>query len=185
MRIVLITSAFPPKWLGGTEIATCNIANHLVKRGHEVHILTARDEGMPKTTIDGKLYVTRIDKRSIKIIGVFEFWLNLFLAIRKINPDIVHSQGIMIYIPAFLSKLILKKPTVLWGRGSDVYSSWRFKKEILRVILSNTNAIIALTGDMRDAMCQLVSKDIVIIPNGINFEKIKYKIVGFPKDPNK
>lgn len=38
MRIAILTSLFPPKWLAGTEIATYNIAKQLAQKGHVVHI---------------------------------------------------------------------------------------------------------------------------------------------------
>ena len=46
MKIVIIIGLFPPKWLAGTEIATYNLAEHLAKRRHEIHVITSHDEGL-------------------------------------------------------------------------------------------------------------------------------------------
>ena len=45
MRVAILVSWLPPKWLAGTEIATYNIAEFLTKSGHEVHIVTGLDKG--------------------------------------------------------------------------------------------------------------------------------------------
>jgi len=45
MKIAIVTHYFLPKYLAGTEIATLNIAHHLVRKGHEVHIITWLDKG--------------------------------------------------------------------------------------------------------------------------------------------
>ena len=46
MKIALIVTVFPPKWLAGTEIASYNIAKYFAKKGHEVHVITSLDEGI-------------------------------------------------------------------------------------------------------------------------------------------
>ena len=63
MKIAILVSLFPPKWLAGTEIATYNIAKHLVKRGHEVHVITSLDEGLPKQSVEDGFHVHRIRRR--------------------------------------------------------------------------------------------------------------------------
>lgn len=41
MRILIISNLFPPDFVGGYEIACCDIARGLAKRGHEIHVLTS------------------------------------------------------------------------------------------------------------------------------------------------
>lgn len=40
MKIAIIVAAFPPRWLGGTEVATYSIAKHLAKFGRGIHVVT-------------------------------------------------------------------------------------------------------------------------------------------------
>jgi glycosyltransferase involved in cell wall biosynthesis len=60
MRLAIILYKFPPKWLAGTEITTYNLAEQLAKRGHEIHVITSRDEGLPHLDKEHGFYVHRI-----------------------------------------------------------------------------------------------------------------------------
>ena len=68
MKISIFVPFFPPKRFGGYEIASDNIANYLTKAGHEVHILTSLDKGLPKESIKDGFYVHRVFRPMIKII---------------------------------------------------------------------------------------------------------------------
>jgi glycosyltransferase involved in cell wall biosynthesis len=58
MRIAILVWRFPPRWIAGTEIATYNIVKHLVKRGHEVHVVTSWDKGLRKRSFEqGFLFI--------------------------------------------------------------------------------------------------------------------------------
>ena len=171
MKIMILVLFFPPKWLAGTELAAYNIAKYLVKIGHEVTVITSYDEGLlNKNKIEG-FEVYRISYSKIRIFGLFIFWLKIFHIIWKINPEIIHVQGLGMSIPALLSKKILKIPYVISGRGFDVYYSWRFKNLISKLGLNNSNISIALTEDMKKEMEEYTNKKIVVIPNGINIQK--------------
>jgi len=171
MKIAIIINLFPPKWLAGTEIATYNLAEHLAKRGHEIHAITSHDEGLPNFDKENGFYIHRIAWPKIRIIGVFLFWLQIFLKIRTIKPDIVQVQAISIGIPAFLAKKILKIPYIVWGRGSDVYLPGRFMRITSKPILYDADAVLALTEDMRQKMKGIVDREIFVVPNGINLEQ--------------
>ena len=171
MRIAILVSGFPPKWLAGTEIATYNIAKYLARSGHEVHVITSLDEGLPKESMEKGFYVHRIFLRKIRFIGIMSFWIKIFWHLKKIKPDIVHVQSIGIGIPAFLSKKILKKPYIVWGRGSDIYLPDKFTKSISKLVLKNADAVIALTEDMKREIKKIYGRDIFVIPNGIDLNK--------------
>ena len=57
MKIAILVSGFVPNILGGTEIATYYIAKHLAQRGHDVHVITQREKGMPKKSIMTLLHI--------------------------------------------------------------------------------------------------------------------------------
>lgn len=168
MKIAIMIPLFPPKWLAGTEIATYNIAKHLARRGHEVHVITALDTGLPKESTEEGIYVHRIFWQKIRFVGVISFWTKVFLVLRKVNPDIIHAQSIGICIPAFIAKKLLRKPYVVWGRGSDVYLPGKFTKSISKLVLKNANTVIALTDDMKREMQNICSREVSVIPNGID-----------------
>lgn len=173
MKIIILVSLFPPKSLAGTEIATYNIAKHLAKRGHEVHIITQHDRGLPKETLEKGFRVHRISIPKIKLGGLLLYALKGLLLIKRLNPDIVHAQNILMGLACILAKKLFRIPCVVWGQGSDVYLPWKFKWLISKFVLSNADALIALTEHMKKKMYDLLGyerNDVFIIPNGIDLE---------------
>jgi len=177
MKIVILVSSFPPKWLGGMEIATQNIARYLAKDGNEVHVVTSLDSGLPEEIQKDNFFIHGASYPKIKILGTIIFWIKCFFLIKKINPEIVHSQTIQMGSPSFLAKKFWGIPYIVYCRGSDVYFPWKFKKIISKMVFNSADAIIALTDDMRNELKKYCKKDIIVIPNGIDLEKFK----GFSK----
>ena len=162
---------FPPKWLAGIEIASYNMAELLAKRGHEVHVVTSLDEGMPKEGFEKGFYIHRLPKGRVRLAGAFIFSLDMVRMIWKINPDIIHVQSFGIAFPALISKKILHIPYVICGHGTDVYHPDWFTKLILKTIIINADSVIALTEDMKKAMQIIYNRDVSVIPNGINLNE--------------
>lgn len=173
MRIAILVQAFPPRHLAGMEIATYNIAKHLVRRGHEVHVITSLDEGLSRESMEDGFYVHRITLPKVRFLRIILFWIKVLMALKKIKPDIVHAQSIGVGTSGFLVKSFLKKPYVVWGRGSDVYRSWMFKKPISKLVLKNADAVIALTEDMKKEIEMICNKNVFVIPNGIDIKRFK------------
>jgi len=182
MKIAIIINLFPPKWLSGTEIATYNLAEHLAKRGHEIHVITSHDDELPNFDKENGFYIHRIAWPKIRIIGVLSFWLKIFLKIRTIKPDIVQVQALSIGIPAILTKKILKIPYIVWGRGDDVYLPGRFIRITSKPILQNANAVLALTEDMREKMAKVTDREIFVVPNGINLNQFTERSLTIVKE---
>lgn len=171
MKIAILVFYFPPKGLAGTEIATYNIARQLAKRGHEVHVITSLDEGLPREGMEQGFYVHRLGWRRLRFVGIISFWLKIVRVLRKIEPDIVHSQGMG--MPGFLAKKFFKKPYLVWERGTEVYSPGLFARLLSKLVLRNANAVIALTKDMKREMQRTCKRDILVIPNGIDLERFE------------
>ena len=179
MRIVILITQFLPKWVGGTEVATYNIAKKLSEKGHEVHIITSLDQGCLNYEYLDNFIIHRVNVYKIKFFGFLTFHINAFKELIKINPDIVVAQGILSCFPAFILNC-LGKPYVVWGRGNDVYidlknNLWRFFSFIL---LNKANAVIALTYDMKKKLSSIRGDDVYVIGNGITLEKFS----GIKKD---
>jgi len=184
MRIALIIALFPPKWLAGTEIATYNLAKHLAKQAHEVHVITSLDENLPSNSMIDGFNVHRIkcpqfrivkhnsgvERPKIRVYAAFIFFVKTMVALHELNPDIIHVQGIDIGIIGFFSKFILRKPYGVWGRGDDVYLPWPFKGFISKMVLRSALVAISLTDDMKNKMCDLHEREIIMIPNGIDID---------------
>ena len=185
MKIAILVGLFPPKWLAGTEIATYNLADHLARRGHEVHILTSHDAGLPEFSEENGFYIHRIAWPKIRFVGVITFWAKICLKIQKIKPDIVHSQSLLYGIPAVVAKKTLKIPYVVWGQGSDVYLPGRFTRMTSKPILQNADAVLALTEDMKEKMREIYEREISIVSNGIDLEGFKISPGGKERDSAK
>lgn len=173
MKIAIITYHFLPNWLGGIEVATNYMAKELVKRGHEVHIITSYDENLPKISKENGYYIHRLTCRKVVFVGVILFWINIFFSLKKIDPELVHVQSIGNGIPAYLAKIIMKKPYLVWGHGSDVYLPWRFKWIISKIVIENAGIVVALSEDMRKRIKKKDDKNIIVLPNGIDIELFK------------
>jgi len=76
-------------------------------------------------------------------------------------------------MPGFLAKKLLRKPYLVWCRGSGVYLPWRFKRAGLGLALRNADAVIALTKDMKREIQKICNREIIVIPNGIDLERFQ------------
>ena len=118
MKIAIIVWAFPPKWLGGTEIASYNIARTLVQMGHEVHIITSLDKGLPRESTEAGFYIHRVKVIHKPILFALSFSMPTFLAVKKIKPDILHVHYAGFF--GFLGALSGFHPLILSAMGSDI-----------------------------------------------------------------
>jgi len=173
MKIAILVGLFPPKWLAGTEIATYNLASHLARRGHEVHVITSHDAGFPEFSEENGFSVHRIAWPKIRFIGILTFWAKICLKIRKIKPDIIHAQSLGVAVPTLISERILKIPYVIWGQGSDIYLPGKFTRMTSKPMLQNADAVLALTEDMKQKMQEICDRDISVVPNGIDLERFE------------
>ena len=48
MHVLILSPFFPPNYIGGAEIAACELARWLVRNGHRVSVLTAAADGVPE-----------------------------------------------------------------------------------------------------------------------------------------
>ena len=185
MKVAIIVTLFPPVWLAGTEIATCNLAENLAKRGHEIHVITSLDEGLPKESCEKGVDVHRLPRIKVRFFGVFAFWIEIVRTVRKIKPDIVHVQSLSIATPALISKRILEIPYLVWGRGTDVYLPDWFTKLTAKIIMKNADSLLALTENMKQKMREMCDRDISVVPNGIDLERFKISSGGKKGDSAK
>ena len=173
MKIAILTPLFPPKHLAGLEIAAYNIAKHLSRRNHEVHVITTLDKSLPKESREEDFFVHRFKTSKIPILRTVLYYIKSFFVVKKINPDIVHVQTIYLSLSGLLIKKFLRKSYVVYGRGSDVYLPWRFKNIISKPILKNANGVIVLTEDMKREIQKICNRDVFVIPNGIDLGRFE------------
>lgn len=176
MRIAILTVGFPPGSIGGTEIASFNIAKELAKRGHEVHVMTTGDkERRGDQRGDFHIhYIQHAIAPTASTLGAISYSVKAVIQIKRIDPDVVHAQSFYREgLSAFLARKLLKKPYCIWCQGADIYLPWRFKKVASRLFLRRANAIIALTQDMKEKIQEVCKRDASVIPNGVDLEKFQ------------
>lgn len=171
MKIAILVWGFPPKRLAGAEIAAYNIARHLARKGYEVHVITSLDKGLPKEGVEQGFHVHRIGFPKIKFLGIAIFRFKILLTLRKVNPDLVHGQGTGISWSAFFAKKLLKKPYIVWRRGIDIGLDGLFTRPLSRLVIKKADAVIALTEDMKREIQAINNREVLVIPNGIDFER--------------
>lgn len=117
MKILILTHYFQPH-IGGIEIIAYNQAKEIVKRGHQITIITSKIGEEPEEEIIDGIKVKRV-----KAWNFFEdrlgiafpvFSLNLFSVLKEEikNKDVIHVHGVWCMpslLGAFIAKLYNKK----------------------------------------------------------------------------
>ncbi|MCP4607488.1 MAG: glycosyltransferase family 4 protein [Planctomycetes bacterium] len=172
MKIVIIVGRFPPRWLGGMEIATYAVAKQLAQRGHDVHVITTLDKGLQKESLESGFHLHRISYPRIRILNLLVLYAKAILLIKRIDPDLVHAQGTLTGSMPLVGRKILRKPYVVWSHGYvDLFIP--VKRTISRWALKNANAVIALTDHMKSEIQKICDRDVLVIPNGIDAERFE------------
>lgn len=175
MKIAILIHHYLPKWQGGAEEATAHLAHYLAARNHDVHIITSLDGGLPKEGVESGVHVHRIHWPNLRLVGFVLFGFKFLSTVRRIDPHVILVQGISLGLFGFFAKRILKKPYVAWGHGEISSLHYLFKKQINTVVLKDADVVIALTDDMKKVMQRYCSRNISVIPNGVEvkpFEQI-------------
>jgi len=190
MKILILTHYFQPH-IGGIEIVAYNQAKEIVKRGHQVTIITSKiGEEAEQEIIDG-IKVIRV-----KAWNFFEnhfgvpypiFYPKLLLRLKEEikDNDVINTHGI-VWMQSFFSAIIsriFQKPIVLNQHNTYI----NYKNPILRLIekiadktigrytLNSANQIIAVSEETKKYVLSIAKKlnNISILYNGVNFKRFK------------
>ncbi len=190
MKIAYIYDAVYPWIKGGAERRIWEISRRLVERGHEVHWFGIKwwneDDVIIKDGVylhgvcePKDLYVKR--RRSTK--EAIYFAQKILFPLLKEDFDVIDCQ-VFPYFPCFTAKICssLKRiPLVItWHEVWDDYwyeylgKKGAFGKVVERMAVRLTDKMIAVSERTRKDLERVgVRKEIKLIPNGIDFEKIE------------
>ncbi len=172
MRVAILISRLPALGLGGgTEVSTYNLARHLAKRGHEIHVITTLEDGLPRESFEAGFYIHRRRVIARPVLGFISYFINAFRATRSIAPDLVHAQTIALALDALLIKKLLKKRYLAWARGSDIYLPPRFYRRFYKFALREASVLVAQTEDEKELMQKIHYREIEVVPSGIDPER--------------
>jgi len=190
MKVLILTHYFQPH-IGGIEIVAYNQAKEIIKRGHQVTIITSKvGEETEQEIIDG-IKVIRV-----KALNFFEnhfgvpypiLYPKLLLRLNEEikESDVINTHGI-VWMQSFFGAIISRiyqKPIVLNQHNTYI----NYKNPILRLIetiadktigrytLNSADHIIAVSEETKKYVLSIAKKlnNISILYNGVNFKRFK------------
>lgn len=181
MKIVQVVHAFPPD-IGGIESHVLNLSRELVKKGHDVTVVTSKTKGATANeNIDG-MQVIRYTSISLPLFSSVKIIPCLTPRLMLLDADVYHSHGYGSTQPFFtsLATLFKRKPFVftLHGyprlKGISGLFKWFYSNIPARVFLSIASAVITVTdATIPDIRREVDNKKIVSIPNGVDFSRFR------------
>ncbi len=189
MRILVVIYEFPPVGGGGGQVAR-DICHGLVKSGHEVRVLTAHLNDLPRQEqIDG-FQVTRIPSwrrqaYEADLLAMTGFVISGSIAglreIRRWRPDLIHVHFAVPSGPvAWVLSRYLKIPYVLTAHLGDVpggvpekTKNWfRWFYPFTPQIWRDASHAVAVSEYTRQLAKKHYPVDIQVIPNGVDLNRL-------------
>lgn len=193
MKIAFLSDSIYPYNKGGKETRSYEIATQLAKRGHDVHFYTMKFwKGKNVIKKDGfylhgicKEYELYNENGSRNIKQALMFGLASFKLLKEdFNVlDVDHMVYFHLF-PAKLACLIKRKPMIIsWHEvwGKDYWQKYIGKKGIIGAVIERVssklgNKIIAISEETKKNLVKTLKvpkKKVVIVENGVNFDKIQ------------
>jgi glycosyltransferase involved in cell wall biosynthesis len=189
MRILVLNHEFPPVGGGGGRAAE-SICQALAMRGHEINVLTAHINDLPREEQRDGYHIIRIPSLrtqpfranflSMIAYVLLGLWAGLGI-IRVFQPDVIHVH---FAVPAgalawMLSKLT-RVPYVLTAHLGDVpggvpekTSDWfRWVFPITRWIWRDASTRVAVSEYTRMLALKHYAEEILVIPNGVEVNSV-------------
>lgn len=182
MKIALVSDFFHPT-LGGIATHMEDLANELIKRGHDVYVIAKKGYHNDSRF---KFNVIRVDT-ILKTYGPLDVpkIKELKKVIEKIDPDVVHSHHMFSPLSLLSLKLGYENgsKTVVTNHSIQVFYDidyfWRPTSYILlphKYYLNYADEIIAVSDAAKDFVKKFIERDdIHVIPNGIFVDDFKPK----------
>ena len=196
MRILYFTQLFYPAVFGGGEFIFYHWAKELVKKGHEVFVITQNLQGEKSYEVIDGIQIFRVGSMlnlsGTLPVGIFpniSYLLSSYFKGRKIikenKIEIIHSNT---YIPVISAQWCAKKiphiatiHDVYYTSDKNFWKTWSEQKQISQLTkilgpyiekkISRTNVTLFHTvsnQSKHDLESLGVTKKIIIIPNGVD-----------------
>ena len=189
MRILVVIYEFPPVGGGGGQVAR-DICHGLVKLGHEVRVLTAHLNDLPRQEKINGFQVTRIPSwrrqaYEADLLAMAGFVISGSIAglreTRRWQPDVIHVHFAVPSGPvAWVLSRISKVPYVLTAHLGDVpggvpdkTKNWfRWFYPFTPQIWRDASRAVAVSEYTRQLASQHYPVDIQVIPNGADLNRL-------------
>jgi len=185
VRIIQVVPRFPPA-IGGMEKHAYEISLELVKRGHQVAVVTSNEmdecgRGVSEQRVNG-IEVYRYPLFLPKLFR--EFWLmpRMIKMSENLDGDIIHAHGyrcLCSCVAAYVSKLkeipmVLTPHGIFPPRGRlNAIAKWIFDRSLGNSLMESVDKVIALTESNKSLLLKTGAREnkIVIIENGVRVDK--------------
>ena len=169
MRIAVLSSRFPPVYAGGAETAAYNLSKNLASQGHDVHVVTRRQES---TANDGFM-VHQV--RHISRPQRMRYLTTVFFMARetvRIRPDVIYCQTLYSEsLAGIIAGRILGVPVVTRSVGEIYVTSSFFDRLVMKFVIRKSSLVLALTGHMEREVRKIFRKARVgVLPEGVDYD---------------
>jgi len=193
MKICMLTWEFPPRIVGGISRHCLGLTKALVKKNHEVRVITLEFPGAPEyEEIEGmKIHRVKIELGHPNFITwtfIFNHFMEKLVAIlnQEVEFDVIHIHDWLTAPVGIASKYYLNKPLVSTvhsieiGRAQGLHSpdsllidglEWWMTYESKRVISCSSSMKWELENHFH-----LPSEKITVIPNAVDISKYEKQI---------
>lgn len=184
MKILLISSEYYSKEIGGVGIYLHNFCNYLVQNGHHVSLITSSDENLESKEILQKIDLHRIPYLNVPLLGVLCWSISSCFLTRKLDNmyqfDIINPHLPTSYFFTLFCRQ--KTPIVLTIHNSFLNYGTR-KVDIITKTISiirdkfsaqKSTAVICLNNELKSELVKYCKKNAVYnIPLGFSLDELK------------
>lgn len=187
MKILMLTWEYPPRIVGGIARVVHDLSHRLIKDGHEVTVVTYKEEDLPEYENDKGVEVYRVENYMIHPTNFIEWILQLNFnlaskAIQLINEkgkfDVIHAHDWLTVSAAKTLKQSFDIPLVATihateaGRNSGIHDeTQRYINDTEWLLTYEATEVIVNSNFMKGHVQNLFGlpfEKINVIPNGIN-----------------
>ena len=187
MKILMLTWEYPPRIVGGIARVVHDLSKRLIKDGHEVHVITYREEELTAYENDKGVHVHRVDNYMIKpnnfVDWIMQLNFNMVakanqLILKEGNFDVIHAHDWLVAYSAKTLKNSYGTPLVGTihateaGRNSGIHNEdQRYVNDTEWMLTYESSEVIVNSKFMKSELQRLFGlpyEKINVVSNGIN-----------------
>ncbi len=187
MKILMLSWEYPPRIIGGIARVVHDLSKRLIKDGHDVTVVTYREENAPYYENDKGVEVYRVDNYMISPNNFIDWIMQMnFNMIAKVNEllskgmkfDVIHAHDWLVAYTAKTLKNSYDIPLVSTihatesGRNKGIHDdTQRYVNDTEWMLTYESSEVIVNSNYMKNELQRLFGlpyEKINVVPNGIN-----------------